>query len=267
MASTVVNTAFLLRKMLDDISPFDHLLYPSLFLDADGRRLCRTGPLAVLELHYTTPTQSHTYLIYVHFLEDRAFSTLSTDSLFSLKSILENPAIPKVFFDVRMDADALFSQYGVALAGVIDVQLMELSVRAKRDGGSDGWLHSFARCLEHDSGFAAVEVERFESARSRGKALWDPEVGGTYDVFELKSLSSEIIAYCEAVVGALPRLFEVYNSRLDGRVRLTETDDYYACRIIEASRNRVVMAQGPPRAASSKGPWDDWNGGSRTMER
>ena len=267
MAPTVVNTAFLLRKMLDENSPFDHLLYPSLFLDADGRRLSRTGPLAVLELHYSTPAQSRTYLIHVHFLEDRAFSTLSTDGLFSLKTVLENPAIPKVFFDVRMDADALFNQYGVALAGVIDVQLMELSARAKRDGGSDGWLHSFARCLERDSGLATVEVERFESARSCGKALWDPELEGTYDVFQVESLSSEIIAYCEANVRALPRLFEVYNSRLDGKVCLTERDDYYACRSIEASRNRVMMAQGPPRAASSKGPWDDWNGGYRTMER
>ena len=242
MAPTVVNTAFLLRKMLDDISPFDHLLYPSLLLDADGRRLFRTGPLAVLDLHYNTPTQSRTYLIHVRFLEDPAFSTLSTDGLFSLKTILENPAILKVFFDMRMDSDALFNQYGVALAGFLDVQLMELSARAKRDGGSDGWLHSFARCLEHDPGLAAVELERFESTRSRGKALWDPELGGTYDVFELESLSLEIIAYCEANVRALLRLFEVYNSRLDGKVRLTERDDCYACRIIEGSRNRVVMS-------------------------
>ena len=157
MATTVVNTAFLVRKMLDEISCLQSSLTPSLFLDADGRSLCRTGPLAILELHCDTPAQSRTYLIHVHFLEDRAFSTLSTNGLYTLKAILEDPATPKAFFDVRMDADALYNQFGIALAGVIDVQLMELSARAKIDGGSDGWLHSFARCLNSILGWPLVK--------------------------------------------------------------------------------------------------------------
>ena len=45
----------------------------------------------------------------------------------SLKAILESPKTPKVFFDVRMDSDALYALFGVKLAGIIDLQLMEVA--------------------------------------------------------------------------------------------------------------------------------------------
>lgn len=261
MSCTVVNTAFLLRKMLDDISSVYSSPKPALFLDCDGRRLCRTGPLAILELYINIPSRSHAYIIHVHVLEDRAFSTLSTNAQYTLRRILEDPALPKIFFDVRMDADALYGQYGISLAGIIDLQLMELSARAARDEGSDGRLHSLARCLDRDFGLDLTEISRLTSARSRGKMLWDPELGGSYDVFETKSLSPEILAYCEANVLVMSRLFEVYNARLGNKVSLTEKEDHYACRVLKASQDRVAMARGPPREATSKGPWDDWNGG------
>ena len=261
MALTVVNTAFLLRKMLDEITLVCSSQTPALFLDADGRRLCRTGPLAILELHINTNDQMHTYLIHVHCLEDRTFSINSTDGRYTLRAILEDPAIPKVFFDVRMDADAPYAQYQITLAGIIDVQLMELSARAKTDGGSDGRLHSLATCVEHDSGLDSAEADRLSSVRTRGRALWDPALGGSFDVFESRPLSPEIQAYCEANVLVMPRLFEVYNSTLDSKMSLTEKHDYHACRILEASRYRVLAAHGPPRQVSSLGPWDDWNGG------
>lgn len=265
MSRTIVNTAFLLRKMLDDISSVYSTPKPALFLDCDGRRLCRTGPLAILELYLNTPSRSHTYIIHVDVLEDRTFSTLSTNGQYMLRKILEDPALPKIFFDVRMDADALYGQYGIALAGTIDLQLMELSARALRDGRSDGRLHSLARCLDRDSGLDPAEIARLTSARSRGKTLWDPALGGTYDVFETKPLSPAILAYCEANVRVMPRLFEVYNARLGNKVSLAEREDHDACRILKASQDRVAMARGPPREATSKGPWDDWSGGYWTL--
>ena len=267
MALTVVNTVFRLRKMLDDITRVCNSHRPALFLDSDGRRLCRTGPLTILEVHVDVPNQSHTYVVHVHILEHSSFSTFSTNGQYTLRKVLENPAIPKAFFDVRMDADALYAQYDITLAGIIDLQLMELSARAKRDGGSDGRLHSLATCVDHDSGLDPEKVARFESIKARGKALWDPALGGRYDVFESRPLSPDILAYCEASVLAMPRLFKEYNSRLDSKMYLTERHDFHARRIVEASRNRVLVAHGPPRQASSKGPWDDWNGGYWTMER
>lgn len=49
----------------------------------------------------------------------------------SLKSILESSMTPKVFFDVRTDSDALYGQFGIRLAGIIDLQLMEVASRSR----------------------------------------------------------------------------------------------------------------------------------------
>lgn len=261
MASTVVNTAFLLRKMLDNLSQAFNSRTPALFLHGDGRDLSRSGSLTVLGLHLNTPNQSHSYIIHVHFLEDRAFSTLSTNGKYTLRAILENPAIPKCFFDVRMDADALYAQFDITLAGIIDIQLMELSSRAKRNGGSDGRLHSLESCFDSAHGLDTAEADRFSAIRTRGKTLWNPALGGNFDVFETRPLHRDILTYCQANVQAMPRLFEGFNSRLGGKMELTEKDDYYASRVLKASKDRVMMAKRPSHPKSSMGPWNDWNGG------
>ncbi|GLA08253.1 hypothetical protein AnigIFM60653_009782 [Aspergillus niger] len=49
----------------------------------------------------------------------------------TLRSILESDGIPKVFFDVRNDSAAMFHQYQVELAGIYDLQVMEVGTRAR----------------------------------------------------------------------------------------------------------------------------------------
>ena len=73
--------------------------------------------------------EDHVYLVDVHTLGAAAFSTTATDGITTLKSVLENSSIPKAFFDVRNDSDALYNLYSIYLCGVVDVQLMELPQR------------------------------------------------------------------------------------------------------------------------------------------
>jgi exonuclease 3'-5' domain-containing protein 1 len=54
------------------------------------------------------------YLIDVHTLGEEAFDTAGVGEI-TLKDILQDEEIPKVFFDVRNDSDALFSHFGIAL--------------------------------------------------------------------------------------------------------------------------------------------------------
>jgi exonuclease 3'-5' domain-containing protein 1 len=63
------------------------------------------------------------YLIDVHLLRSAAFTTTTANSV-SLRTILESPKIPKVFFDIRKDSDALFSHYQNCVDGIKDLQLM-----------------------------------------------------------------------------------------------------------------------------------------------
>ncbi|KAM7185561.1 hypothetical protein V8F20_011754, partial [Naviculisporaceae sp. PSN 640] len=73
----------------------------------------------------------HIYLLDVLTLgKQAAFETpRSPHTKITLKTILESPTIPKVFFDVRADAGVLYHQYGISLEGVQDLQLMEFAAR------------------------------------------------------------------------------------------------------------------------------------------
>jgi exonuclease 3'-5' domain-containing protein 1 len=100
---------------------------PSLYIDLEGEKLSRNGRISLLTL-YALPINT-VYLIDIHALGAAAFTTpahtISTtaaneepssakltptlEPIVTLKSILESPTIPKVFFDVRNDSDALFA--------------------------------------------------------------------------------------------------------------------------------------------------------------
>lgn len=83
----------------------------------------------------------------MHIVKEAAFLTKSTDGRMTLKSLLGCPDIPKIFFDVRMDSDALYGQYGITLAGIIDLQLMELALRMKQSLWADGYLKGLRKIL------------------------------------------------------------------------------------------------------------------------
>lgn len=118
---------------------------PTLYIDLEGVDLCREGSLSILTLMIDTgiPTR-RVYLFDVHLLGAQAFNTAGVKQK-TLKDILQDDKIPKVFFDVRNDSDALFAHFGVALQGVEDVQLMESATR--RTTGSRKFLSGLASVL------------------------------------------------------------------------------------------------------------------------
>lgn len=120
-----------------------------------------------------------TYIIDVHTLGRSVFTTHSTTVGNSgnrfgttgprtFKAILESPTIQKVIFDVRDDADALFSHFGISMQGVIDLQLME---NASRRGSASGkrLLHSLRRCIRTDSHLTLMEIDARMGIRERGR--------------------------------------------------------------------------------------------------
>lgn len=134
MAYTIVSTVSQMSALLDSISnSASAISLPCLYFDVEGVNLSRHGSVSIIEVHYqplSGPENAHTYIIDVHILGFLAFSTPSVEGV-SLKSILESPKTPKVFFDVRTDSDALYAQFGIRLAGIIDLQLMELASRSR----------------------------------------------------------------------------------------------------------------------------------------
>ena len=97
---------------------------PSLYFDL--KRVNRRAPVSILQLHDSQ--NNDTYLIDVHILGGPAFTTAGPDGK-TLKDVLEDPAIPKVFFDVRNISRALFVHYAVELQNIEDIQLLETASR------------------------------------------------------------------------------------------------------------------------------------------
>lgn len=202
---------------------------PSLYIDLEGVELSRHGTISILQIF--VQSTGRTYLVDIHTLRDKAFSTCGIHSG-TLKEMLESEAIPKIFFDVRNDSDALFSHFQIRLAGIQDLQLMELATR----GFGRKYVNGLAKCIERDAPMTSTEMNDWKATKERGVMLFAPERGGSYDVFNARPLSEEITRYCIQDVQFLPRLWASYNAKL------TRAWDR---RVFEASKERVTSSQAP----------------------
>lgn len=102
---------------------------PSLYFKLQIEKLSLTyeGTVSIIQVFDSTTNQI--YLLNVFGLGGVVFCSLGEDRR-TFKDILESPAIPKVFFDVRETADALHAHFGIEIQGVEDLQLMENASRA-----------------------------------------------------------------------------------------------------------------------------------------
>jgi exonuclease 3'-5' domain-containing protein 1 len=124
------------------------------YLDLEGVNLCREGSISLLTLLLDDSVGSNrrVYLIDVHVPRARAFITVGMKGK-TLQDNLQDEKIPKVFFDVRDDSNALFALYGVALKGVQDVQLMESA--ARKTTASRRLLDILTRCVDDNQSMLA----------------------------------------------------------------------------------------------------------------
>ena len=223
---------------------------PPLYIDLEGAKLSRYGTISLLTL-FLFPNHT-TYLLDITTLGSLAFSTPSpTQAQTTFKSILQDASIPKVFFDVRNDSDALHSHFQISLAGIIDLQLLELGSRA---GGLDQkrTVCGLARCIKTHAQLTPAEKKTWEAVKDKGALLFAPEKGGRYEVFDERPLSMEIMNYCVQDVRFLPGLWDVYNKRLGD-------DRKWIALIEEATLERVRDSQSKDYVPDSKmkvfGPW------------
>lgn len=235
----------------------DVLMSPRLYIDLEGIALSREGPISILTLLIDTGSPRRTAnLIDVHTWGAQAFNTMGAKKK-TLKEILEDERIPKVFFDVRNDSDALFAHFGIALHGVEDLQLMDSVTR--KTTASRRLLSSLTKCIEDNIPIAwgvGTEAERragiasWKSAKQRGERLFQSQPGGSYEAFNERPIPDDISAYCVGDVRYLPDLLAVFwrwpNSQWRDLVR-------------EESKKRVAESQRPdyqPHGRDRvKAPW------------
>jgi exonuclease 3'-5' domain-containing protein 1 len=229
---------------------------PSLYLDLEGDNLSKDGTLTILSVF--VPPINRVFIIDVQALGGSTFSTTAGTDNSTFKSILESPLVPKVFFDVRNDSNALFFHYNIALQGVQDVQLMENAQRVDYGYGPGyrAFLAGLGKCIEQAAGLNYRELERFNATKNKMKARFDAARADAsrgvkaVHVFAERPLDMEALSYCADDVCLLPRLRETYWGRL-GAVWKDKVE-LEAMRRVRESQTEKYLPKGKHKAY---GPW------------
>lgn len=246
MESNLIDSKNALATLIDTIVNLPNNP-PSLYLDLEGINLSREGSISILQLMLYP--QKDVYLIDIHILGSMAFTTPGSGGK-TLQTILESPNIPKVFFDVRNDSNALFFHYGIALQGVQDLQLMECASRPGIGSSSKRLVHSLLKCIQTDAPITSQQKQTWQAAKDAGAMLFAPERGGSYTVFNARPLREEIKAYCVQDVQFLPMLRQIYCSRLQPAWK-TKVDAETIARV-HSSQTMAFQPHGIHKALS---PW------------
>ncbi|KAK6387924.1 hypothetical protein LTR81_027264 [Elasticomyces elasticus] len=164
MEAKFLDTTAALKKFLNDLNNCNGHP-PRLYVDLKGNNLSRNGTLSLVTI--PLEPESEVYLVDVTTLGRDAFTTASTGGC-TLKPVLESRDIVKVFFDIRNDSDALFGLYEIRVAGIEDLQLMELASR----NFSKRHVNGLAKCIERDSTIPFVERRGWQLVKDNGKHLF-----------------------------------------------------------------------------------------------
>jgi len=123
---------------------------------------------------------------------------------------------------------------------------MELATRTY----SKRYVKGLSKCIERDLAMTASEKQQWVECKGKGKRLFAPELGGSYEVFNTRPLAEEIALYCTQDVKLMPKLWKHYSNKLTPS---------WARKVGIATRGRIALSQtpgyngkGPNRAL---GPW------------
>jgi len=153
------------------------------------------------------------FVVDVYQLGPSTFSMQTTNGT-SLKAILEDPNVRKVWFDPRNDIDALYHYFGVRPRGIFDLQIAEVAVR-RRKGLKVSYVLGLSKCLESCPGLIKDQKQFAVRLNELGKKLFEPFHGGSYDVFKQRPMNHVILVYAAHDVRYMLALYENYRDALD----------------------------------------------------
>eukprot|EP00929_Paragymnodinium_shiwhaense_P123798 TRINITY_DN9807_c0_g1_i1.p1 TRINITY_DN9807_c0_g1~~TRINITY_DN9807_c0_g1_i1.p1 ORF type:complete len:510 (+),score=86.28 TRINITY_DN9807_c0_g1_i1:190-1719(+) len=202
----------------------------ALAVDFEGERLCRNGPLRLLQMSCSDdPTL--VYVLDVFVLGQRTF-TLQTPNGTCMKSLLENEQIRKVWFDPRNDVDALYHQFRIMPTGIFDLQLAEVATRRMRNY-SVQYVSGLNRCIAQCTAVESDQKAFANRINDLGKRMFEPQNGGTYEVFRKRPLNPVILVYAAHDSRYMFALYEQYTSNLD---------ESWIRRVLQAGTDRAILA-------------------------
>ncbi|KAH6714292.1 hypothetical protein BKA61DRAFT_483248, partial [Leptodontidium sp. MPI-SDFR-AT-0119] len=116
---------------------------------------------------------------------------------------LKSPDTPKIFLDVRNDADVLF---GIHLCGTMDLQLLE-NFKNHHLQKHTRFVHGLAKSVREDSRMDPDEKRAREDSKEKGRCMFALERGGQYSIFDERPLIRAVVACCVQDVLCAPDLW------------------------------------------------------------
>ncbi|KAK4636031.1 hypothetical protein CLAFUW4_01299 [Fulvia fulva] len=138
--------------------------HPILYLDCEGDNMGRRGTLDLVNIF--VPRENVVFVINVATLKEQAFSATMDNEALNLKAVLEDESMSKAIFDCRTDSDALFSHFGIKLAGVVDIQLLDNVTQWKKKKVDK--LQALSCCF-HRLNLKASQLQALETIQFWGK--------------------------------------------------------------------------------------------------
>lgn len=158
-----------------------------LAVDCEGVELSRFGSLTILSIG----TRDTVYLIDVKEIGESVFDD-------GLRRILEDTNTEKLMFDCREDADALLHNHKVKLAGVLDIQLLEVKPMIRFYGYTK--IKSLKHCLE----LYTVNDPTLFNIKVNGRSNMDAKG----EIWGRRPLKEELLEYAVVDVVALFTLYD-----------------------------------------------------------
>jgi exonuclease 3'-5' domain-containing protein 1 len=152
----------------------------------------RYGELCLMQMTVSDEPM-RTYVIDIYVLREKAFS-LQTPSGTSLKSLLEEPSLVKVWWDCRNDVDVLWNHYEILPNGVFDLQLAEVAKR-RYSGIEARFVLGLQKALTNSMTLQSEQRIFSELVDLAGKKVYEPNYGGNYEMFKHRPLHPHILIY------------------------------------------------------------------------
>ena len=208
---------------------------PKIAVDLEGEALGPNGRVGVITVALS---DSSVYIFDVSVLGKDAF----TPGLCYMREVLEEPRITKVLFDVRMDTAALYFLHDVRCRGMIDLQVC-VARRFNRDGF---FLMGLDKALTRLGLFSDAD----QDAKARGKKLFDPQQGGSYQLWFDRPIPKEALNYCVVDVKHFFRALRMFR----------EESIREAWQLAEARTHAITTGPRPSAAeeVNGSGPWRDF---------
>ncbi|XP_021372133.1 piRNA biogenesis protein EXD1-like [Mizuhopecten yessoensis] len=193
-----------------------------LAVDCEGVNLSRLGELTLL----TIATKAEVFVFDILKLSQAAFDN-------GLCEVLEDNSIEKLMFDCRQDSDSLWHQFKVKIAGVLDIQLLEIMFRRDNFPSPQRTYKSYRRSamiddVENVYGYRKclelyLDDDDMIEKKDNGKLMFDD-----WQIWKRRPIPKVLIDYCVVDVSGLFLLYEKLKQSDADLPRLRVASERYA---------------------------------------